>query len=335
MNSDRPPGPVLPRRAHSEVLTLAAPAIPIASGDLVGGRYRIHELYGAGPLGFTFRAQDRDERWMAVKVLHPALVPTERERIAALTELEKLSQHTLRKTSLPRDAGTQGKFAYVVSAWVPGRSLRRVLGAYRDADIQLAPGDVYGLLAGVSEALQELHTVCIHGAVYPENIQVSLEGQVHLTDAAVVASLARSRWLEQLEYFPDVQPYMSREIEDSRPMTASADLWSVGVLASELLTGHPASLREGIAPAMLHGWPDEVAMALADLVGATISKRAAALPALLNTLQNATGNRTLPRAGSLPTQRARTELVQGHVVAPNEARSPGASLLAQRLRKPE
>ncbi|MFO0562565.1 MAG: protein kinase [Polyangiales bacterium] len=328
MKSDRPPKPPV-----SETITLAAPPVPLASGDVVAGRYTVVELYGAGPLGFAFRATDRDSRSVAVKVLHPTLVPTERERIAALTELEKLAGKPVRFTALPIDAGTTGKYAYVVTHWMLGRSLRRVLGAFRDAGLELPASDVHGVLRGVVDALRELHSNYVHGAVYPENIQITADSRVVLTDAGIVGAIARARWIEQLEYFPDVAPYVSPELHRGKPMTASSDLWAVGALASELLTGHPASVREGIAPAMLGTWPRSVAAALADMVAAKVGMRASALPVLMSEIAGAVPAKTLPRTGNLPVQRARTEVVSAPIDALNEGTSPGIALVSRHAPK--
>jgi serine/threonine protein kinase len=327
VKSDKPP-----KQAVSETLTLAAPAVPLASGDVVAGRYTIVELYGAGPLGYAFRGTDRDGRSVAVKVLHPSLVPTERERIAALTELEKLAGKSLRFTALPTDAGTSGRFAYVVSPWMVGRSLRRVLGAFRDAGLELPASDVHGVLRGTVDALRELHSNFVHGAVYPESIQITADARVVLTDAGIVGAVGRARWLEQLEYFPDVGPYVSPELLRGKTMTASSDLWAVGALASELLTGHAASVREGIAPAMLGIWPRSVSSALADMVAAKVGMRASAMPVLLDEIAKAIPAKTLPRTGNLPLQRARTEMVAAPIDGLNEGTSPGIALISRQAK---
>jgi serine/threonine protein kinase len=324
----------LPQRGGpSESITLAAPPFPFASGDRLADRYTIIELYGAGPLGFTFRATDRDEQPVAVKILHPSLVPTESERHAALDALDKLAGQHLRGTALPTDAGITGKYAYVVSPWIQGGSLRRVLGAYRDAALSLSQAEIHGILGGVVDALRELHAFFVHGALYPESVQITQTSRVMLTDAVLVTGIARARWLSHMEYFPDVFPYVSPEVIKGKALTASADLWSVGALASEILTGDPASVREGIAPAMLHAWPEDVGASLERTLANKPGARAAAVPALIRALSTVAPSRALPRSGNLPPQRARTELILPAAVAPNEGTSPGISLFQRVPRK--
>jgi serine/threonine protein kinase len=293
----------------------------------------VSELYGAGPLGFAFRAKDQANRDVAVKVLHPSIVPTETERTRTLIEIEKIASRTMRTIALPTDAGFTGKFAYVVSPWINGRSLRRVLGAFRDAAIELSPGHVHGILHGTVEALRELHGYFVHGAVYPENIQITVDGMIRLTDVGIAGAISRSRWLEHLEYFPDVMPYVSAEFRQGKPLTASSDLWAVGALASELLTGDAASLAEGISRSMLGSWSPQVAQALEKLTSMKTSVRVAALPALLDAIAAVAPERFLPQTGNLPAQRARTELIHRNITAVNEGTSPGIALVSRRNKK--
>lgn len=328
LKSERPP-----RHAPPEVLTLAEPPVPIASGDVIGGKYTVIELYGAGPLGFAFLAKDQGNRDVAVKVLHPSLVPTESERTRALLEIEKLAGRSMRSVALPIDAGFTGKFAYVVSPWIQGRSLRRVLGAFRDAAIELSPGHVHAILGGTIDALKELHGYYVHGAVYPESIQITVDGMIRLTDAGVAGAISRARWLEHLDYFPDVLPYVSTEFRQGKPLTASSDLWAVGALASELLTGDPGSLAQGIAPSMLGSWSPAVAEALAKLTAMKASVRVAALPALMDAIAAVAPERFLPQTGNLPIQRARTELIKQNVTTLNEGTSPGIALVSRKSKK--
>ncbi len=320
-------------KSTQDVITFAEPPVPIASGDVIGGKYTISELYGAGPLGFAFRAKDQGDRDVALKVLHPSLVPTEPERTRALAEIEKLSGRPMRAIALPIDAGFTGKFAYVVSPWVQGRSLRRVLGAFRDAAIELSPGHIHGILAGTIDALKELHGYYVHGAIYPESIQITVDGMVRLTDAGVAGAISRARWIEHLEYFPDIRPYVSREFHQGKPLTASSDLWAVGALASELLTGDPGSLAQGIAPSMLGEWSPAVAEALEKLTAMKASVRVAALPALIRAIAEVAPERFLPQTGNLPVQRARTEMIRHTGVTQNEGTSPGIALVSRRPKK--
>jgi serine/threonine-protein kinase len=290
------------------VVTLARPPLRLASGDRVAGRYAIIEHYGAGPLGHTYRAQLDDGARVALKVVAHELVPTAAERLSLVNEVQKLVGRDMSRVAVPLAAGVEGGFAFVVSPWVPGKSLRRVLGAYRDAGRTMPLDEVLGVLEGVVQALRQLHTWGAHGAVYPESVQISRDGRVVLTDAGIAGAVARGRVVDHFERFPDVMPYLSPEIHGGKASSAGSDLYALGALASELLTGDPGSAAVGIAGAMLHGLPPEVDGALRGLVELKSSKRAAALPVLLGALGRAIGQRTVPATAALPLQKARTDV---------------------------
>src|SRR4051812_31740775 len=116
-----------------EVVTLAVPPVSAASGDTFSGQYTLVELYGAGPLGHAYRAKDTTGANVAVKVIARELFPTAHERQNLVNEISKLAGREMPNIAVPLDAGIEGPIAFVVTSWVRGRSLRRVLGAYRDA----------------------------------------------------------------------------------------------------------------------------------------------------------------------------------------------------------
>lgn len=297
------------RPSTPDVVTLARPPLPLASGDTVAGRYVIMEHYGAGPLGHTYRAHDAAGVLVALKVVARELVPTHGERLALAAEVQKLVGREMSRVAVPLEAGIDAGVAYVVSPWVPGKSLRRVLSAYRDAGREITPEEARGVIEGTVEALRQVHAVCAHGALYPENIQLTREGRVVLTDAALAGGVSRARLIEHFERYPDVMPYLSPEVRGGKRPSAGSDLYSLGALASELLTGDAGATAAGIAGAMLPGaWP-EVDAALRGLVDLKPSRRVSALPALLAALAASISARSVPLPGALPRQRQRTEVI--------------------------
>lgn len=298
----RPPTP--------EVVTLAAPPLQLASGDRVAGRYTIVEHYGSGPLGHTYRARCDEGKWVAVKIVARELVPTATEQLHLVAEVQKLVGREVSQVAVPLEAGVEGSVAYVVSPWVAGKSLRRVLGAYRDADKSMPLDEIRGVLEGVVQALRQLHTWGAHGALYPESVQIARDGRVVLTDAGIAGSVSRGRLVDHFERFPDVMPYLSPELRGGKRPSAGSDLYALGALASELLVGDPAAAAMGIARPVLaaRGLPAEIDTALQGLVALEISRRAAALPLLLGGLARCIRDRSVPASSALPPPRARTDV---------------------------
>jgi serine/threonine-protein kinase len=296
------------RTVAPEVVTLATPPVGVASGERVAGRYTIVEHYGAGPLGHTYRAQDAQGTPVALKVVAHDLAPTPAEREKLLTDVRKLVGQSMPSIAVPQEVALAGNVVCIVSPWVPGRSLRRVLGAYRDAGRAMPLDEVLGVLEGVVQALRQLHVWGAHGAIYPESVQIRHDGPVVLTDAGIAGAVARGRVMDHFERYPDVIPYLSPEIRGGRVSSAGSDLYALGALASELLTGDPGVAAAGIAGPMLGDLPSEIGTALAELVALERARRAAALPVLLEALARAVGVRTVPATAALPTQRGRTDV---------------------------
>jgi serine/threonine protein kinase len=298
-------GAVVVRGEGIDLVTFARPAAPYASGDRVAGRYEVLEAYGIGPLGTTYRARDRDGRAVAVKVVPHGLLPTTDSRDAFVASFRQLCGRSLERVALPTDVGIDaGAVVFVVSPWVYGASLRRILRAYRAAERRLDPDQCLGVLQGVASALRELHTVSSHGAIYPENIQVTADSVV-LTDPALAAAFPPKRFADHLAHHADVLPYLAPEVRAGKRSSAGADLYGLGVLASELLYADPvATSAKGV---VLPTTAPELEEALRGLVSPQASTRAAALPLTLERLLRFAGVASLPPYAPLPSPSAKSE----------------------------
>ncbi len=308
----------------TEILTLATPPAPLASGDVLDERFVMIEQYGAGPLGCTYRARDLEGGGkVAVKIIAHEVAPTAQERANLVSELDKLIGRYMDRVAVPIHAGVVGQYAYVASPWVEGRSLRRVLGAYRDAGRAVSPGEALGILDGVVLALRQLHQVTAHGALYPESVQIGAGGKVMLSDAGIASALKRARLVEHFERYTDVMPYLSPEQRNGKASNAGSDLYALGALASELLTGDAGAAAAGIAGAMLNGLPRDVEAALAGLVSGRSAKRASALPTLLSALGRVAGMKSVPMIDALPSARGRTDVMPAAPPARRRAAKKG------------
>lgn len=298
-------GAPLKGEATREEVTLAKPPAPYASGDRVGEKYLVLENFGAGPLGTTYRARDPDGRTVALKVVAPGLFADEGERQRFLEGYGQLKGRQFERSSAPIDMGIdEGGVLYVVSRWVYGASLRRILRAWKAADRKLERDQVLGVLQGCAAALRELHTVSSHGAVYPENIHVTVDSVV-LTDPGLAAAVVPARFAGHLERFPEVLPFVAPEVRAAKRSNAGADLHGLGALASELLFGDPAQTANPAFSAADLG--DDVAEALRGLVALQPARRAGALPQLLERLARVAGEASLPPYAPLPRPAAMTD----------------------------
>ncbi len=291
-------GALVERRGPDEIVTFARPDAPYASGDPIAGNYTVVEHHGSGPLGATYRARDADGRFVAVKIVTESLLPTPGERAAFVGEFGSVVGKVMPHVALPLEVGIDvTDRVFVVSPWIHGASLRRILRGWRTAERALSPDLIFGLLQGTAAALRELHTASSHGALYPENVHVTSEGVV-LADAVIAGVVQPARLAEHIARSPEVAPYMAPEVRAGKRSNAGADYHGLGALASELTTGDPTRARQ--PGFVLPELGAEVAEAITLLLSERPSQRVGALPLLLERLARVAGLPSLPHPSLLP-----------------------------------
>jgi eukaryotic-like serine/threonine-protein kinase len=203
------------------------------------GPYRVLHQIGSGVLGPVFRAFDRDaDRLLAIKVFRLDLLPQNVAELAA--SLRRLAARPPIDTALvmPLDAGLEGTSAFIASPLAPGESIDVKL---RHA-APMAVGDVARLLAPVARGLDAAaQQGLVHGALHPRDILVNAETfDACLTGVGIVSAI------EPLLERPVLRrPYAAPERLAGEPWDAAADVYSLAVIAHELLTGRrPARAGE-------------------------------------------------------------------------------------------
>ncbi|MFN0111232.1 MAG: protein kinase domain-containing protein [Blastocatellia bacterium] len=222
-----------------------------SSGSLVGhklGHYQIAALLGAGGMGEVYRARDpRLDRNVAIKVLpqhlssHPdALARFEREAkaVAALSHPNILAVH---------DFGHQDGTAYLVMELLEGVTLRQRL---KDSVINWR--EAVKIAAAIADGLAAAHTKgIIHRDIKPENVFLTNDGQIKVLDFGIarvkraVASNAATLLSNKAHLMEETKPgslmgtigYMSPEQVRGETVEAPGDIFSLGCLLVEMLTG--------------------------------------------------------------------------------------------------
>ncbi len=220
-------------------------------GTVLGGRYTLTERIGGGGMGAVWRAEDAVlGRPVAVKILHPALLEdgnfAERFRrearlLAALDHPGIVDVHDYGEEE-PPDAADGERLAYLVMELVDGRPLDQVLAE----DGTLLPARALGLLAEALDALHAAHRRgIVHRDVKPSNLMLRADGRVTVTDFGIARTMAGTR-LTASHAVIGTALYMAPEQAEGKPITPAADLYAIGVVCYELLTGKPPFTGEGM-----------------------------------------------------------------------------------------
>ena len=238
-------------------------------GNVLGGRYRLVELLGQGGMATIYRARDNElERDVAVKLLRP-----EYERdpdFGTRFRQEARAAGSLNHPNIVSvyDYGNDPAGAYIVMELIDGEDLASVIrrtGA-------VPPRQAARLAADVASALAAAHgRGIIHRDVKPANVLVSRDGRVKVTDFGIARAVADAQLTMPGLTMGSVH-YFSPEQARGEPTTAASDVYSLGIVLYELLTGRrpwggdsaaaiamarlsgaaplPSAVRAGIPPAL-------------------------------------------------------------------------------------
>ncbi|OBA82503.1 protein kinase [Mycobacterium sp. 1164966.3] len=238
-------------------------------GVIGGGRYELRGLLGRGGMAEVRDAWDlKLSRSVAVKVLYPEADarPDARRRFEA--EARAAAQLIGRHVVIVHDVGEHHGTPFIVMERLPGVSL-----ADHIARGPLPPAFVQAVLDGVLDALTEAHSVGIlHRDIKPGNILFTATGEPKLADFGI-AKTSETAYTRAGEIV-GTMAYLSPDRLSSKPATVADDLYSVGVVGYEALTGRRPFPQKELVPlahAILHETPPPLAVLRPDLPEALIS----------------------------------------------------------------
>jgi serine/threonine protein kinase len=196
------------------------------------------ELIGTGGMGAVYKArQPKLDRWVALKLLPVELGrdPTFAERF--LREARVLARLSHPNIVAVHDFGQSGEFCYLLMEYVDGANLRQAMRAGR-----FSPAQALSLVPQICAALQFAHDGGVmHRDVKPENILLDARGQVKLADFGIAKLLGPPSGGPALTVTGatvGTPQYMAPEqIEHPGEVDHRADIYSLGVVFYELLTG--------------------------------------------------------------------------------------------------
>jgi eukaryotic-like serine/threonine-protein kinase len=220
--------------------TLASSTQPQDSlcGTVVG-RFRIGERLGQGGMGEVYRAEDTKlKRTVALKRLAPALRADSLYRRRFLEEAERASRFSDAHVAAVYDVLEEKGEIFLILEYVEGQNLRQRLRQ------RLSLDEFFTIATQCAEALVSAHNDgIVHCDIKPENIMLAIGGKVKILDFGVAKHLPRSdqsSTVDRVGTFAGTPAYMSPEVLLERVPDGRADIFSLGVVFYEILTGqHP------------------------------------------------------------------------------------------------
>lgn len=199
------------------------------------GRYRVVEFIAAGGMGLVFKAEDAHlNRLVCIKIMHPALAMKPDARVRFERESRAAAQLRSERIVTLLDIGVQRDLPYIVMQLLDGESLRSKLSR----EGKLSADMTVHYMMQIAEGLSHAHAMGIlHRDIKPDNIWITATGDIKLLDFGLARPLEESGNLTTTGGLIGTPQYMSPEQIQGQTLDARSDLFSLGVVLFEMLTG--------------------------------------------------------------------------------------------------
>jgi serine/threonine-protein kinase len=221
------------------------------AAELIAERYELVELVGSGGMSSVYKAHDRLlERDVALKILHPhygedgEYVERFRREARAVAQLSHPNIVTV------IDRGDDDGRQYIVFELVEGENLKQLIARIGRLPVRRA----VELAIATADALAFAHEHgLVHRDVKPQNVLLTPDGETKVTDFGIARSLEVEHGVTQTGTVLGTSNYISPEQAGGKPVTPATDVYSLGVVLYELLTGEvPFPGENFVAVAMKH-----------------------------------------------------------------------------------
>ena len=206
----------------------------IAKGQLINDRYEIEKLVGEGGMANVYLARDTIlDRKVAVKVLRGDLAGD--EKFVRRFQREALSASSLSHPNIVEiyDVGEDEGNFYIVMEYIEGKTLKQLI---KKRGVLSLP-EAIDIMLQLLDALASAHdSYIIHRDIKPQNIMIKESGLVKITDFGIAMAL-NSAQLTQTNSVMGSVHYLPPEQASGKGSTIRSDIYSLGILMFEMLTG--------------------------------------------------------------------------------------------------
>ena len=220
----------------------------VESGDFAGwlpcqvGSYEVKKFVARGGMGLVTRALHRTEH-VPVALKFPLLPSEQEDEQRARFQRETGILRDLKHPNLVRmrEAGGEGRLSWLAHDWIEGESLADLMRRKKSSGETFTREEVDDIIGQMARGLAFLHGKgIVHRDLKPSNILIGRDGAVKLADFGLARSLlpgANTATMTQTGSFAGTMAYCSPEQSAGEEVTTASDIYSLGIVWLELLTG--------------------------------------------------------------------------------------------------
>ena len=205
-------------------------------GQIVKDRYEIEEILGEGGMAFVYKAKDRQlQRTVAIKTLKPNYVS--QEKFVDRFRREAQTAANLNHPNIVQifDWGIEDE-PYFVMEYIEGNTLTSIISSNRTVGLN----DILYIGSQVASGLKEAHKHgLVHRDIKPGNIMITPSGKVKVTDFGIVSLQNEESDITKTGAVLGTASYISPEQAQGKAVSFESDLYSLGTVLYELITGKP------------------------------------------------------------------------------------------------
>lgn len=222
------------REREAFTRTLETPAGELASGTIFAGRYQIIEELGRGGMGSVYRALDRTlNEEVALKLIKPEVGSDARTLERFRNELKLARRISHRHVGRMHELLEEHGRHFITMEYVPGEDLKSLIRRVK----QLAPATAVNVAREIAEGLAEAHRLgIVHRDLKPSNIMIDKEGSARIMDFGIARGAA-GEGITGEGMIIGTPEYMSPEQAGGKEVDRRSDIYSLGAILYEMLTG--------------------------------------------------------------------------------------------------